>query len=460
MAIELSKVFPVQAIENGFLINGEGDITAGFHVRNPEVFALTRQELETNYREFVSIIRMLPPGTLFHKQDFIYEYPAWLEKQDRSITEKADFELYNQKPVLGSYSNIYITFCHREEYKRGVLKSSLVRARDYIFENPFAGYEKRFGDIEKRIMTLENSLKTLRGFEVKRMGNNELGCALYDYFAGSFENPSTGYADKTIPPVEVKNDSLVTGNNLVKILSLTMEGSSLYSWKENITAEREVFGTRAEYVGDINLPTSYVYPIGIGLPAKHILNTCIEVLDNELLERELRGRIPGYKLLASLGNTQSRHKALKVEEYIENITKFDYKSCRVTVNVILFENQSARERMEYLVSAAQGSFSKMAGARAWVENYDTANLFFGSCPGNARENPREFVTTVEHAVCYLSKETHYFSSKSGFLYCDRFGKPIFVDILDSPTSQTRTAFASAPRDRESLSGLMGLSTRA
>lgn len=446
MVIELNKVFPIQAIENGFMINGQGDLTVGFKVTNPEVFSLSKQDLQKNYEELISIIKLLPSGTLFHKQDFIYEYnhnPVRQNNTAANITAIADFEFYYQKPVLGSYSNIYITFTQKEIYKRGVLKTSFIAAKDYLFQNPFVGYEKKFAEIEKRILTLENSLRTLKGFEVRRMDNNDLGGALYDYFSGNFEFPCDNYSDKSIPPIHVKNDCLIAGDNIIKILSLVTEGNSIYSWRENITAEKDVFSTQAEYVGNINLPTSFVYPIGAGMPIKHILNTCIEVLDNELTEKELRSQIPSFKLLAAMGNTQAKYKTEKVEEYIQNINKFDYKSCRLTVNVILVEKAN-HDKLNYLVSVAQGAFAKMAGAQAWVENFDTANLFFSSCPGNARENPRDFLTTIDHAVCYLAKEGHYLTSKSGYLYCDRFGKPIFVDMFNSPHITNKNGVCFGP----------------
>lgn len=431
--MNLSKIIPIQGIEDNFLINGRGEITAGFYMENPEIFSLEASEAEINYQGFVNIIKMLNPGVIIHKQDFFYEYKYDELGKGKTFTEKADFEMYYNKPVLGNYTCFYLTFCAENKFKRGAMKTSLVKAKDYLFKNSLKIHKKRYAEVEKQILTVENGIKSLKGFKIKRMNNTQLGCALFDFLSMNYENPSSEYKEKKIPPYSIKDDKLYIGDNIIKVISLLNEGSVISSWEKQSVAKKDIFKTQTEFEGDIRLPTSYVYPIGIGLPINHILNTTIEILDNENTEEELKKELVQTKFLASIGNTKAKEKVEETNKFIENINKHDYKTCKMTCNVIINEKDFKNKELEHKTAVINNAFNKLKGAQPWIENYDTANLFLASCPGNVRDNYRDRLTTVESATCYLSKESHYLTSRSdkGYLYCDRFGKPVYLNLLNS-----------------------------
>lgn len=70
---------------------------------------------------------------------------------------------------------------------------------------------------------------------------------------------------------------------------------------------------------------------------------------------------------------------------------------------------------------------------------DAARLLWAGIPGNAGDLPLDetFYTFVEQAVCFFNFETAYQSSLSpfGIRLCDRFGKPVWVDLSDEPMTQ-------------------------
>ena len=56
---------------------------------------------------------------------------------------------------------------------------------------------------------------------------------------------------------------------------------------------------------------------------------------------------------------------------------------------------------------------------------------------NANSIYRNFINTTEQAVCYVNKESLYLSDATGFIYNDRFGNPIVVELWDNPLLDNR-----------------------
>ena len=68
-AATLESRFPLMAVEHGYIISKDADITVAYRVELPEVFTLTRAEYEALHSTWAKAVRVLPNYSIVHKQD-------------------------------------------------------------------------------------------------------------------------------------------------------------------------------------------------------------------------------------------------------------------------------------------------------------------------------------------------------------------------------------------------------
>lgn len=73
MQRKLEEILPLAAIEHDCIVSCKGDITIVYEVMLPEIFTLSEQDYESVHQSFLKAIRMLPPQTVFYKQDWFTE---------------------------------------------------------------------------------------------------------------------------------------------------------------------------------------------------------------------------------------------------------------------------------------------------------------------------------------------------------------------------------------------------
>ena len=86
--VDLSKVFPIYKVENDCILSKQGDVTLAFEVILPEIFTLSDQEYESFHQVLVKAIKVLPPYSVFHKQDWFFS-----KRQEADFIGNAEFAL-------------------------------------------------------------------------------------------------------------------------------------------------------------------------------------------------------------------------------------------------------------------------------------------------------------------------------------------------------------------------------
>ena len=71
MEIAIEKLLPLTKVENGAILSAHGDITVAYKVTLPEIFTLSDRDYEAYHQAWVKAIRLLPVGSVFHKQDWV-----------------------------------------------------------------------------------------------------------------------------------------------------------------------------------------------------------------------------------------------------------------------------------------------------------------------------------------------------------------------------------------------------
>lgn len=67
----LESKFPILSVEKGCILSKEADVTVAFRVTLPELFTVTSAEYEAMHSCWVKALKILPPYTVVHKQDWV-----------------------------------------------------------------------------------------------------------------------------------------------------------------------------------------------------------------------------------------------------------------------------------------------------------------------------------------------------------------------------------------------------
>lgn len=438
---EYSKVFPIQTIEDDVIVNGNGDITAGFKVMMPEVFSLSLEDAQEISSSFEGMLALLPSGTIFHKQDFFFlnNYSKQKEQID-NVVHKENMQMFEGRPILRHYSHIYVTF---PTQKRQIsYNGTLQTIKNYPFKQPFKLIEKQKKDIYNRLVSFENRLKSINGFNAIRMNNKDLVNVLADYCNMTFDNPCQNGNEKILEPLSIDNNGrLNVGKKILSIQTLVEEGGNITAHKLPKTAPGGVYENGISYTNNIKSKTSMVFPLACGLPINHILNTTIEILDNDQILKELETEKKSLGFLANFYRP-AEVKQRNIETFINIINEHSYQVCRTGVNVMLCN--SDQSSLDENISHVETAFGNMNQSKVYNENFDCANLFLAHIPGNVGANYRGFINTIPQAVCYINKEGMISSDPNGYVFTDRFGSPVVLDLWNSPKLVNRNKMLIGP----------------
>lgn len=429
------SVLPIQAIENNFLVNGNGDITAVYDLLLPDLYTLSDIEADSITEGFISILKLLPEGAALQKLDYFYtsEYSSDYDPEKGVITHE-NLKFYDTRPLLKHFSKLAVTFPTGNK-KHTDKSNPLLDALGYIFNPPLKDVEKNIEKFTNVLLSFEAALNSIPHIKGYRCDNENLGSTLYEYFSMMYDTPYKGsYKDQILPEYSFENNNLRIGDNFVKIISLSNESPSINPHKFSKSLSGSMFGNgiKNETAG---LKTSLVHPVGLGLPIKHILSVTIVLKELKDVKLELDIESRKINVLAMLGNKAASNKIEEIKSYTDTISNNNYQAAELSLSVITCDRDKATaDKYAELIRAA---FINIEGAGCIIENAEAANLFFAACPGNASSYYRKFHTVTDAAAYYLSKETLAASDLTGHIFIDRYNMPVVVDMWETKTNRNK-----------------------
>lgn len=430
-AIPLEKVMPIQSIENDFIVNGNGDITAGYEIFLPEVFTLNEQARKQFILDLEGICKMLPSGTIIHQQLNFYtaEYENKNVGEVQNFIQRENLLHYMGRPILQSASYLYITFSDQGETKnlRNV-QSSLLRKKNIPYAQPYKNIQKRLNEIEGYMINFEDGLRGMQNVLTNKMNNEKLNNKIFDFLNCSYDTPTSDATKRAVSPMFVTEDGdLKIGENHIAVLSLVEEGAVLYPFNK----KPKITGSDSEIQMPKNIESkcSMTFPLGLGLPFAHTLNVVIEITDNDKTVTKLANDGRGLNPIINF-YPPANEKKKNLQKFCDMITEENLQTAYTAVNIII--KDKSKESLQRKVSQGKNAFQNMNHSTCFVENAEATNIFFSNIPGNARSNYRGFVNTTAQALSYFMKESLYISDATGYVFLDRFGKPCIVDMMNSP----------------------------
>jgi len=422
--IEAADIFPIYKVEHDCIQSMQGDLTVVFRLTLPEIFTLSERDYESYHQAWVKAIRVLPVGTVLHKQDWFLESRFKADfSAEHSFLSGASERFFNEREFLEHECYVMLTAKPSGRKLSNSAYSNILRRRivpeqtvDPLMFSSFLDYVGQF----VRILSDSGFVSMVRLLDDELAGTaNKPGLIeRYCFLLGKEEMPM-------ISDIHLR-DEIRVGDKRCELYTL--------SDVEELPA---LCGPRINYdkysSDRSKFSIGFASPLGSLLSCNHILNQYIFIGDRDKVLKRLEAK----KLRLQSLSAYSRENALSrdaVNDFLNEAVASQRLPVKAHFNVLAWSSERSKSLdLKNLVGSAMAGLD----ASAKRETDGQAQVWWAGLPGNAADFPMNdsFDTFLEQACCFFNLETAYQSSLSpfGIRMGDRLtGKPVHVDISDEP----------------------------
>ena len=425
MDVEFNKIFPLLDVEQDCILSKSGDVTLVFRADIPEIFSLSDAEFEAFHQGWISAIKVLPHGSIIHKQDWFEKkrYRAELSDLEVGFLERASELHFNERSYLEHHCYVMLTKSPNSRKGASSLFSTLIRGHLVPHETiDHEGFKEFFVACGQFQRILEDSgliqLVRLTDDELKSTSGRQGLIERYFRLGGSEECPLIRDIDFS--------KGIQVGSRHCQLFTLSDANDLPNLCGSRIDYERYCTERTRFSVG-------FSSPLGQLLNCDHIYNQYILISDHqEVIKRLERKRLRLQSLSAySRANKISRD---ATESFLNEALVNQRLPVRAHFNVLTWTcDQKEINSIRNMVSSALSKIDALCKE----ETVGAPQIFWAGVPGNSADLPlnETFETFAEQASCFLNLESNSETSVSptGIRLGDRLsGRPLHVDISDEP----------------------------
>lgn len=416
----LESKFPLMAVEDGYIISKDADLTATFRVDLPEIYTITATEYEIIHAAWVKAINVLPDYSVIHKQDWYLEqkYKVDFEKEMTSLERSSEL-FFNERPFIHHECYLYVTKTTKQRSRMQSNFSTLCRGN--IIPKEVNKESFQFRECVEQFQKILNDsgfIKLERLTEEELIGTGQVVGLIEKYL--SLSSKAAWLED-----IELCADHVRVGDKTACLFTL----SNLDDLPSHVSTD---IADRKYITDQSSCSLSFGANLGLLLGCNHIYNQYVfvdsapEILKN--LEKSAR-------TMLSLSRYSRENQINKqwIDLYLNEAHSKGLTAVRCHANVMAWAESNIKLKR---IKNEIGSQITAMGCKPRHNTIDVATLFWAGIPGNSGDFPAEesFYTFMEQAVCLFSNETSYNSSLShfGIKMCDRDGSPLHIDLWDSP----------------------------
>ncbi len=425
MEKQIKDILPIFGVEHDCILSKQGDVTIAYEVELPELFTLSDQEYEALHQSLIRAIKILPSGTVFHKQDWFTEskHAADFSAIGVSFLSRASERFFNERPYLDHQCYIMLTKKPAGRKPGSSLFSNLLR-RSIVPEQTLK--PQLLQDFLDNAGQFERILNDSGLVQLKRLTNEELSgeqkyCGLVERYLNLQPNENSFI----LHDISFE-DGLKVGPNHCQLFTLA-DAADLPSY----------CGSRINYdkysTDKTKFSIGFASPLGQLLSCNHIYNQYIFIEDSQKTIQKLESK----RLRLHSLSAYSRENAISrdaTNEFLNEAISQQRLPVKSHFNVLVWtDSKDGLKDTRNLVSSALSQMDAVPKQ----ELSGAPQIFWAGIPGNEADFPMNdsFDTFAEQACCFLNLETNYRSSVStcGIRLGDRqYGKPVHVDISDEP----------------------------
>lgn len=426
MRASWSDWMPVFGVEEDCILSKAGDYTVAYRIRKPELFTLSGADYEGLHRTFVKAIRVLPPYSVLHLQDWYTKvsYQPDFSGEEKSWLGQASERFFNERAWLDHEAYLFLTKRVGNWWSNSAI-SQLIRP--YII--PRETLDKRAAEsFLAKCGQFVQILSDSGLVHLERLGKTKLWSL--DKNAGLIEQYCS--LEKTGRPV-LKDIAFEQG---VQIGDLHTQ---LFTLSDTQDLPNHC-GPRIDYEPYSTERTAFsvgfASMLGPLLPCNHIYNQFVFIGDGPATLKQLETK--KLRLLSLSAYSRENSATLdSVEQYLDEAVSNGRMPVKAHFNVFAWTDR--KDEFQDIRNQISSALSKM-GVSPRLETVGAPSIWFSAIPGNEGDFPMNeaFDTFPEQAACFFQYESNYRDSLSpfGIRLGDRVsGRPIHVDIDDEPKAK-------------------------
>lgn len=421
----LEDLMPIAGIEQDAILSKNGEVTLAYELELPELFSLSDHEYEALHHAWAKAIKILPVGTVFHKQDWFLgdAYHGVFEGGNLSFLSRSSEKFFHERPFLAHRCYLFLTKISSKSKRSSSFFSTLTRKHFYpeevlqphYFSHVLEGFEQF-----ERVLVDSGFVKMQRLVEEDIISTHQK--------AGLIERSLLLLSESEGPVIK----DIAFGEGL----RVGGAGCQLYTMSDAALLP-SLCGSRINYekfcTDKTKFSIGFAAPLGHLLPCNHIYNQFLFIEDAARTVKRLEAK----KLRLQSFAAYSRENAIAreaVNEFLNEVVTQQRLPVKAHFNVLVWSDRKEEEKeLKNLVSSALAQMDAVP-----KHEVDGApQIHWAALPGNEADFPMNetFDTFIEQAACFLNMETGYTSSLSpiGIRLGDRLsGRPIGVDLSDEP----------------------------
>ena len=417
----LESKFPLMAVEDGYIISKDADLTATFRVDLPEIYTITAAEYEIIHAAWVKAINVLPDYSVIHKQDWYLEqkYKVDFEKEMTSLERSSEL-FFNERPFIHHECYLYVTKTTKQRSRMQSNFSTLCRGNiipKEVNKESFIQFRECVEQFQK-ILNDSGFIRLERLTEEELIGTGQVVGLIEKYL--SLSSKAAWLED-----IELCADHVRVGDKTACLFTL----SNLDDLPSHVSTD---IADRKYTTDQSSCSLSFGANLGLLLGCNHIYNQYIFVDSSAEILRNLE-KSARTMLSLSRYSRENQINCEWIDLYLNEAHSKGFTAIRSSANVLAWTESDIKLKR---IKNEIGSQITAMGCKPRHNTIDVATLFWAGIPGNSGDFPAEesFYTFMEQAVCFFSNETSYNSSLSpfGIKMCDRDGSPLHIDLWDSP----------------------------
>lgn len=435
---EASDLLPFDDVNDQYCVSCYGDVVFAMEVEMREVYTMAAGkegeigEVELFYHEWKKTLSMLPEGTVVQKINRFYTLPHERNISNGNRTKRWNEDMFIKREVMFDKTYIVVSFQFKKSLSKKRSGSLLSRIEKFEGIQFIQDYLQQFEAFSESLKSSCKSLRVLSGWETL-----ELFC----------ETWNQGDQGEYLNDIEVKDKGLTVGGKNVSVLTsrkLPMSLNAFTSQNRKIVESEKLGLNNTNYREDNSLPTSFLFPIGMGLPVDHILVETIKIESRDEIETNLDKEHQRLNFLVGLKSADAIRKRRIIDDVKLDKTEYDYKYASWGVTVLL--SHESEEDLVRLSNLVVDVAQKQLGIVMAIENYGSWKQFYSALPGCGRLSETLRLGFIEVFAYMTHVESFKKGNSRGMVIVDLFGRPYLFDDWDEKNRycEARNAVVFAP----------------
>lgn len=422
---EAVDLMPFDYVGENYVVTAYGDVAFACEIEMIEAYSITdasdsdtdteSSDVNVFYHNYKLALSKLEEGAIVQKITKIYSLPYERNDSGGCKTKRWNEDMFTKREVMFEKTYLLCLLPFRKYKKGGNIGGLLSRVERFKGIEYIDEYISTYESFQGSLKEDSQSLRQLTGNEI------------VDLF---IETWNIGEGNELLQPLNVEESGITIGNKHVAVLASSKMPATLSGFTKmnrSITESKKV-DNKTNYRNDAQLPTSYLFPLGIGLPIDHYLVETVRLEYKDDVETKLSKESQNLNFLVGLKMPDALKKRDTIAGFVDQKSESGYKYASWGVTILL--KHEDKKELTNMVNMVVDKATKELGMVLAVHNLKAFKTFYAALPTCTRISENLRLTFLEVCAYMTHIESFKKGNSQGIVLVDLFGRPFVFDFWD------------------------------